>query len=278
MKPLELVADCGRCTGLCCVLLPFRADSGFGTDKAGGDPCHHLAADDRCGIHSVLRASGWPGCTVFDCFGAGQHLTEHTYAGRSWRDPGANRAEMGAVLSVLRLLHEAAAHLDEAVRRDPAPRDAATLLGEVTERAGGIPDELLALDLDDLMPRVSAALRAASSRVRGDGRPSYARADLAGRDLRRDDLRGADLHGSTLIAADLRGVDLDDADLLGADVRDADVRGSDLSRALFLTRPQVAAMRGDGGTRLPAGMPAPGHWPAGDRGGGAAGRRGAAQE
>lgn len=262
MKPLELVADCSRCAGLCCVLLPFQATSGFGTDKAGGSPCHHLAADDRCSIHASLRERGWPGCTVFDCFGAGQHMTEHTYAGASWRDPSVNRAEMGAVLSVMRVLHEAAGHLLEAERRGPSPAAGALLerLGPLTD---GSPDELLALDLDEVMAEVSGVLREASTRVRAASEaagPELGRADLAGRDLRRTELRAADLHGALLIAADLRDCDLGDADLLGADLRDADLRGADLSRALFLTRPQVAGARGDRRTTLPAGFTAPGHW------------------
>ena len=68
------------------------------------------------------------------------------------------------------------------------------------------------------------------------------------------------------MAADLRETDLRSADLLGADLRDADLRGSDLREALFLTRPQVAAARGDGRTRLPDGCPRPAHWPTGRTG------------
>ena len=39
----ELTADCSRCFALCCVLLPYRRDAGFGADKPGGVACHHLA-------------------------------------------------------------------------------------------------------------------------------------------------------------------------------------------------------------------------------------------
>ncbi len=51
---------------------------------------------------------------------------------------------------------------------------------------------------------------------------------------------------------------------MGADLRDADLAAADLSRALFLTSPQVHAARGDARTRLPTRLPArlarPGHW------------------
>jgi len=30
----------------------------------------------RCGTHDALREQGFPGCDVFDCFGAGQHVVQ----------------------------------------------------------------------------------------------------------------------------------------------------------------------------------------------------------
>ena len=80
-----LSSDCARCFGLCCVLLPFSASAGFGVDKPSGRPCLNLLDDDSCRIHATLREDGWPGCTVFECFGAGQQVSQVTYAGRSWR-------------------------------------------------------------------------------------------------------------------------------------------------------------------------------------------------
>lgn len=255
-----LQADCSRCFGLCCVLAPFSADQGFAISKPSGVPCHHLQLDDRCGIHDRLRESGWPGCTVFDCFGAGQQVAQVTYAGRSWRDHD-DLGEMAAVLSVVRRLHESLAHLSEAWHRCAAA-DARALLERFLALVDGTPEELLGLDLDALLEEVGDTLGVASRRVRAKhpGRADLAGADLAGRDLRDHDLRGAALRGAVLIAADLRDRDLTDADLLGADVRDARVAGADLSGALFLTRTQVNAMRGDAGTRLPQGFERPDHW------------------
>ena len=121
----SLVADCSqllrRCAACCC---RSRAASGFGVDKPGGTPCPNLAGDDRCRIHATLREDGWPGCTVFDCFGAGQQVSQVTYGGVSWREQD-NLGEMAAVLSVMRLLHEMLAHLTRGrapQRRTPAAR------------------------------------------------------------------------------------------------------------------------------------------------------------
>jgi uncharacterized protein YjbI with pentapeptide repeats len=236
-----LVADCEHCFALCCVLLPFSAVSGFGMDKPGGTPCPNLADDDRCSIHATLRRDGWSGCVTFDCFGAGQQVSQVTYAGVSWRESD-NLGEMAAVLSVMRLLHEMLSHLAEVARRSPHPGAAA----------------LLAVDLDDLHDRVGAALEAASARLRR-GTDLRGR-DLAGHDLRDQPLGDADLRGSLLIRADLRGLDLGRADLLGADLRDADLRGAELAQVLFLSQSQVNAAVGDAHTTIPSALLRPDHW------------------
>jgi uncharacterized protein YjbI with pentapeptide repeats len=252
----SLVADCGSCFALCCVLLPFQAAAGFGIDKPGGTPCPHLADDDRCGIHDRLREDGWPGCSIFECFGAGQQVSQVTYGGTSWREQD-NLPEMAAVLSVMRLLHEMLAHLGEVGRRTP-DADAAALEAEIIRLTAATPTELLGVDVDELQPRVGDVLDAAATRLRHG--PSYRREDLAGRDLRHWILRDADLRGALLIRADLRDQGLGRADLLGADLRDADLRGADLRDVLFLGQPQLNAARGDGLTVVPDSLRRPAHW------------------
>ena len=241
------------------MLLPFSADAGFGVDKSGGRPCLNLLDDDRCRIHATLREDGWPGCTVFECFGAGQQVSQVTYAGVSWRE-GGNLAEMGAVLTVMRQLHEMLVHLDEVARRTPDP-DAAALRARIEELTAADPETLLTTDVDEVHERAGQLLADASTRVRRRWPDAVdrSRQDLAGRRLP-GDLRGATFRGALLIRADLRGALLTDADLLGADLRDADVRGTDLSAALFLTQPQVNAMVGDAATTLPEGLSRPARW------------------
>lgn len=231
MNAIELQSDCTNCFALCCVLLPYSATAGFGADKAGGTPCINLAADDRCQIHTDLRDTGWRGCTIFECFGAGQWVSQVTYAGTSWRDPTLNRGEMAAVFSVMRLVHEMLFHLEDALART-SDQPAADLQDRLRLMRTFTPDEVLAIDLDDLIEEVGDVLGRISGDVRGP-----------------DD---ADLRSALLIAADLRGKDLGQADLLGADMRDTHIEGADLSRTLYLTQPQVNAARGDASTRLPA--------------------------
>jgi hypothetical protein len=257
LPPLR--SDCSSCFGLCCVLLPFSAVSGFGVDKPGGRPCLNLLDDDRCGIHTTLREDGWPGCTVFECFGAGQQVSQVTYAGVSWREQD-NLGEMGAVLSVMRQLHEMLVHLTEVEQRAPDP-SALAARDEIAELVTADPEALLTYDLDALHERVGRLLADASARVRQawPAAVDRSRQDLAGQRLS-GDLRGSSLRGAVLIRADLHDADLREADLLGVDMRDADLRGTDLSTALFLTQPQVNSAIGSAQTRLPAGLSRPGHW------------------
>lgn len=90
LRPIDerahLRPDCSRCAGLCCVAPAFAATADFAIDKPAGVPCPNLRDDFRCGIHARLRDRGFAGCTVFDCFGAGQQLTQVTFAGRPWRE------------------------------------------------------------------------------------------------------------------------------------------------------------------------------------------------
>jgi uncharacterized protein YjbI with pentapeptide repeats len=251
-----LEADCSQCFGLCCVALPFARSADFPVDKAGGEPCRNLLADHRCGVHDRLLEGGWRGCVTFDCFGAGQQVSQVTFGGVSWREAPHTASTMYAVLPVMRQLHEMLAHLRDAVALGPETTTREALeaaLTDVDAATAGSPDEVLAVDLVGLRARVGELLRAASAaaredRRRRDGIPLPLRriragADLVGADLRGRDLRAADLRGALLIAADLRGADLRWADLLGADLRGADLRGTRLDGALFLTRPQLAAAR-----------------------------------
>ncbi len=258
-----LRADCSRCAGLCCVAPPFAASADFAFDKPAATPCRHLQDDFRCGIHDRLRTAGMPGCTVFDCFGAGQRITQQTFGGRSWREAPELAAAQFAVLPVVRQLHEMLWYLAEALSLPEAVAlhdDVRALRSRTEELAAATADRLLALDVAAHRRLVGDLLQRVSERVRGRGGADRRGADLVGRDLRGADLRGASLRGALLIGADLRGADLRRADLLGADLRAADVRGTDLSACLFLTQPQVSAARGDAATAIPAVLRRPGHW------------------
>ncbi|MFF5964847.1 pentapeptide repeat-containing protein [Streptomyces collinus] len=265
----ELRGDCERCFGLCCVALPFAASADFAVDKAAGTPCRNLREDHRCGIHAQLRQKGFTGCTVYDCFGAGQQVSQVTFGGRDWRNgPREDARRMFEVFPVVRQLHELLWYLTEALAL-PAARPVRAELGKALhktrELTAGTPEELAGLDVAAHRQEVNVLLLRTSELARAGtkGRKKDRRgADLMGARLRDADLRGASLRGAYLIAADLTGADLRGADLIGADLRDADLTDADLTGAFFLTQPQLNAARGSAGTRLPGSVARPGHWPA----------------
>ncbi|WP_327296904.1 MULTISPECIES: pentapeptide repeat-containing protein [unclassified Streptomyces] len=291
----RLRGDCANCFGLCCVALPFTASADFAVSKSAGRPCTNLQSDFRCGIHTQLRDKGFPGCTVYDCFGAGQQVSQVTFVGRDWRQAPETAQRMFDTFPVVRRLHELLWYLTEALTLAPAApvhpglrdlleaTEALTLLG---------PDELAALDVgahhqkvNELLLRTSDLVRATAYRADSPkttrpktNQPKNDQArknrskkiqatkkNLRGADLMGARLRGADLHGATLrgaclIAADLTSADLRLADLIGADLRDADLTGADLTGCFFLTQPQLNAAKGDATTRLPRSLTRPDHW------------------
>lgn len=262
----ELRADCANCFGLCCVALPFAASADFALDKAAGEPCPNLRADLRCGIHAELRERGFPGCAVYDCFGAGQQVSQVTFGGQDWRQAPQTARQMFEVLPVMRQLHELLTYLTDALAL-PAARplygDLRRALESTAQLTRGSAEELLETDVAahraGINPLLVRASELARAQMPGPGQ-NYRGADLVGAGLAGADLRGAALRGARLIAADLTGADLTGADVTGADFRNADLSGADLSGSLFLTQPQLDAARGSAATGLPDSLARPAHW------------------
>ncbi|MEZ3180702.1 pentapeptide repeat-containing protein [Streptomyces pimonensis] len=262
----DLRADCADCFGLCCVALPFARSADFAVDKAAGQACSHLRTDFRCGIHERLRDRGYPGCTVFDCFGAGQKVSQVTFGGVDWRRAPKSARAMFEVFPVMRQLHELLRYLTEALdlaAARPVHKELRRALARIEVLTRGSAESITALDVNALRGEVNPLLLRASELVRArvpGRRKDHRGADLMGARLSGAGLRGASLRGALLVAADLSGADLRDADLIGADLRDADLGGADLTGALFLTQAQLNAARGDAATVLPASLGRPAHW------------------
>jgi uncharacterized protein YjbI with pentapeptide repeats len=265
-RRLALRADCDRCVGLCCVAPAFAASADFAIDKQAGHACPNLQADFRCAIHQRLRQRGFPGCAVYDCFGAGQKVAQVTFGGQDWRRTPRIAKPMFEVFTVMRQLHELLWYLTEALTLQPARPLHGELkreLDQIERLTHGSPDALLELDMGTHRRAIDAVLRRTSDLVRAGSRHAevdHSGADLIGANLRGADLVGANLRRAYLIGANLRGADLKMADLIGADLRGADLRGADLRGSLFLTQPQLDAARGDLDTRLPALLTRPAHW------------------
>jgi uncharacterized protein YjbI with pentapeptide repeats len=270
----NLRADCESCFGLCCVALYFSASEGFPIDKDAGQSCPNLQPDFRCCVHKNLSELGLKGCTAFDCFGAGQKVSQVSFGGHDWRKVPEFAKQMFEVFQIMRQIHEMLWYLTEALTLQPdypIKGELNSMLHETERLTHLSPDSLMELDVAAHRADVNTLLLKTSELVRAEARrgqkvhsgrqKNFGRgADLIAVDLRKMDLIGANLRGAYLIAADLRGTDLSGTDFIGADFRDADLRGADLSKSIFLTQAQLNAANGDTSTKLPSSLTHPTHW------------------
>lgn len=267
----DLRPDCGNCFALCCTALGFSRSADFAIDKPAAAACPNMADDFSCTIHHRLRPRGFAGCSVFDCFGAGQVVSQQIFGGTSWLEDPSCRRSMFSVFKVVRRLHEMLWYLREAEERsyDPELASAARELSRaILAITGGGPASVVGADVERLHGEVRDLLMEVSDEVRlsygaeglaSDGvmRPG---ADLAGTNLAGRRLCGADLRGALLIGADLERSDLTAVNLLGADLRGARLAGADLAGCLYLTQAQANSATGSPSTRLPERLEMPRHW------------------
>ncbi|ASN06167.1 pentapeptide repeat-containing protein [Virgibacillus necropolis] len=265
----DLSADCENCFGLCCVALPYTKSADFAVDKDRGTPCVNLQSDYRCGIHKNLRKKGFRGCAVYECFGAGQKVSQVTYSGNDWRESQAVAKEMFEVFPIMQQLHEMLHYLNEALSLEdaqPIYKDLEVALEETEYFTNLNPTSILNLNIPAHRAIVNSLLQQTSELVRAQARHKKKQkkisrgSDLIGANLKGADLRGANLRGAILIASDLRDSDMRVTDLIGADLRDANLSGANLIGSIFLTQAQVNSAKGNVNTKLPASLSIPDHW------------------
>ncbi|GAB3839564.1 hypothetical protein GCM10027610_045590 [Dactylosporangium cerinum] len=198
---------------MCCVAPAFARSADFAIDKPAGHACPNLGTTPTttptatptstptsipagtqagsgsgfgCGIHTQLRQRGFVGCTVYDCFGAGQKVAQVTFAGRDWRQAPGQAPLMFAVFAVMRHLHELLWYLTQA-RDLPAAgplHDRLDAAAAETRRLSDLPaGELAGVDVDahrvSVVPLLRQASELARAGVRGSGRRSRAAASSA---------------------------------------------------------------------------------------------------
>lgn len=111
-----LRADCQRCAALCCVALAFDRGELFGFDKPAGTPCPHLSGTGRCTIHAQRSQRGFAGCVRYECYGAGQRVTQELFGGRSWQTEPHLLPRMLEAFRAMRQAHELLVLLEAATR------------------------------------------------------------------------------------------------------------------------------------------------------------------
>ncbi|MCB7302661.1 pentapeptide repeat-containing protein [Bariatricus massiliensis] len=261
----HMKSDCSKCSGLCCTALFFSKMDGFPKDKASGQPCVNLLKDYRCKIHSQLEKQKMKGCIGYDCFGAGQQVTQVIYQGQTWNEIPNQSKEIFDVFIVVFHLYQIRYYLIEAlslISARPLEKSIKCLIEENVEMCHYRPDSILSLDIEEYRQRANHILKQAC-RLLQQGIPSANKkvpANLLGGNFKGQDMSGADLSTKLLIAANFEKCRFHGTVFLGADTRDANFKNADLSEAVFLTQGQVNSAKGNRNTKLPYHLEYPPTW------------------
>ncbi|MCY9166391.1 pentapeptide repeat-containing protein [Bacillus atrophaeus] len=264
-----LQSDCDNCFGLCCVALPYAKSADFAFNKDGGEPCRNLLSDHRCNIHDQLREKGFRGCVSYECFGAGQHVSQHIYHGDGWRHNPKQASEIFTVYPIVQQLHEMLSYLSQALdlkETQLIQTEIKNIYHKTITMTNLPPKEILELDIPSHREIVNKILVMTSELVRKDfiqnqqNTKTLKGLDYLGANLKGVNLQGANLRGVLFIATNLRNADLRKADFIGADLRDADLSGANLTGAIFLTQSQINSAKGNRQTKLPFYINTPELW------------------
>ncbi|WP_428648368.1 hypothetical protein [Roseibium sp.] len=115
-RNVDLKSDCANCAALCCVVFAFDKSESFALDKKAGEACPNLTGAGKCSVFEDREKLGFKGCIAYDCFGAGQRVTQEVFKGKSWKDDIRLMTGMGEALSVLRRIHEQLVLLESAAK------------------------------------------------------------------------------------------------------------------------------------------------------------------
>lgn len=270
----NLKINCEKCFGLCCIALYFSKTEGFPNDKVAGKPCINLQSDFNCSVHSNLREKGLRGCTAYDCFGAGQKVSQVTFNGDDWINCPKLSNEMFDSFLIIRQLNEMLWYLSDAstfISDNNLKNELNLMILETTNLTNLDSSSLKNIDIENHRKRVNSLLRQVydivkdkvSSEKKSNSKNKKALKsgyDFIGSNLINTNLIGANFAGSLLIASNMRNSNLKGANLIGTDLRDADIRGANLKDSLFLTQAQINTAIGDSNTQLPSSLARPSYW------------------
>lgn len=255
----KLKIDCKQCKGLCCIALYCAKIDGFPENKEAGVPCKYLMQDFRCKIHKELASKNMRGCLAYDCFGAGQKVTQ-SYC------QNVSRGEAYKIFLTVFQLHQIEWYLLESlslVNDENIKKEIEQLIIQ-NEKMTSLPSvKIIKLDIVEYRLRVNEILKSISALVSDKfSRKTKVenKKDFFAKDFYNADLSGTDFSMAILIAANLKGCNLNKANFLGADIRDANICNADLSSSVFLTQMQINSAKGNSNTKLPSRIVKPLFW------------------
>lgn len=260
-----LKSDCSKCSGLCCTALFFSKTDGFPENKSEGKPCLNLQKDFRCKIHGELEKSKMKGCIGYDCFGAGQQVTQIIYSGQTWWDMPKKAKEIFDVFVVVFQLFQIRYFLLEAMTILPARTLNEEIKAQIEENeriCNCEPQNILMFDRENYKNKVNVLLKQVCSLLQKSlcCENKKIPSNFLGKDFKNKDMSGLDLSTKLLIAANFNHCVFDGTIFLGADTRDTDFSNADLREAVFLSQGQINSAKGNRNTKLPQYLDYPITW------------------
>lgn len=264
MNVKDLKIQCDQCLGLCCRALYFSKIDGFPEDKTAGRACSYLCPDSACSIYSQLKEKHLKGCMIYDCFGAGQHMStwlrqQHTSIPNIMDD-----SMMDAFYKLMNL-HQQLWYLKQAqelIQEHALQIPIQNVLVSLETLIALNPHTISKQDIEASHYAVNTILKKVSDHFL-EAYPHRYRLNSGsylGKSFNQPSLIGCDFSMKLLIGCDFTGCDLTHANFLGSDIRDADFSNADLRRALFLTQFQINSVKGNESTQLPAYLHRPRTW------------------
>ena len=255
--------DCEKCCGLCCIALYCMKTDGFPENKAAGVPCRHLRSDFRCDIHDRLAEQKMKGCLGYDCFGAGQKVTQKMGEDGNWKTNPQKAKELFQTFTVVFQLHQMAWYLLEAREISSDQKQQTEIMALIVENeqlTAKAADAMLNTDVAAYREKVNRILKQISHQVAVMPANKKMTKNFLGKNLSGKNFDGSDFSMVLMIAANLEEASLRGTNFLGADLRDANIKNTDLSKSLFLTQMQINAASGNEKTILPKNLVRPSHW------------------
>lgn len=260
----HMKGDCSQCSGLCCTALFFSQMDGFPKDKRAGKPCLHLRSDFRCEIHQDLARKNMKGCIGYDCFGAGQHVTQVIYQGKTWQSLPQQAQEIFDVFIIVFHLYQIRFFLEESlshINHQQLCNELHILKTENINICQSTSHEILTFDWQNYNRRSHQTLQKVCEFIHKTSHfQQKCPTNLLGKNFKGKDLSGMDLSTKLLIATHFEECQFQKTIFLGADTRDTHFDNADLSGALFLTQAQINAAKGNRQTKLPAHLDYPDTW------------------
>lgn len=261
----KLKIDCSLCSGLCCTALFFSKIDGFPENKVAGKPCSKLKSDYCCKIHNELEMKNMKGCIGYDCFGAGQYVTQCIYKGVTWQASQEQCEEIFNVFVFVFQLYQIRYFLEEAMLVIPAKelwKDIQSLIKENEALCNSNPKDILNIDIDSYRNKVNIILKEVCDSIIKcfKNNENKRLTEFLGRSFKKRDMSGVDLSMKLLIATNFDSCIFDGTVFLGADTRDSDFSNADLREAVFLTQGQVNSAKGNRYTKLPSHLDYPVTW------------------